>query len=95
MGKYLAIGRHGPIDPAEGRRLAERAIEWIPDRIAEGSLDCVYSMEGGGRMLIANADSVEKVLAMLEAAPDAPRDWQITEIYDGVQVLLDYLASTA
>jgi hypothetical protein len=95
MGKFLAIGRHGPIDPSEGRKHAELALGWIPERLADGSLDCVYSMAGGGRMVIANADTADEVLALLEAAPDAKRDWQITELYDGEQVLRDYLASTS
>jgi hypothetical protein len=94
MGKFLAIGRHGPIDPAEGRRIAEQAVHWIPERLADGSIDCLYSMAGGGRLVIANADSADELLAMLDAAPDAKRQWEITELYDGQQVLLDYLEST-
>ncbi len=95
MGKFLAIGRHGPVDPAEGRKVAEQAVEWIPARLADGTIDCLYSMEGGGRLVIAEAESAETLRAMLDAAPDVPRDWQITELYDGQQVLLDYLRSTA
>jgi hypothetical protein len=95
MGKFLAIGRHGPIDPAEGRRIAELAVDWIPQRLADGSIDCLYSMAGGGRLVIASADSAHDLLAMLEAAPDAKREWEITELFDGQQVLLDYLKSTA
>jgi hypothetical protein len=95
MGKFLAIGRHGPIDPADGRRFAELALEWIPERLADGSIDCVYSMAGGGRLVIASAESREELFAMLDAAPDAKRTWEITELYDGQQVLIDYLKSTA
>jgi hypothetical protein len=95
MGKFMAIGRHGPVDPAHGRKVAEQAVEWIPARIADGSIDYLYSMEGGGRLVIAEAESAEALRALLDAAPDVPRDWQITELYDGQQVLLDYLSSTA
>ena len=75
--------------------MAEQAVEWIPARIADGTIDCLYSMEGGGRLVIAEAESAEALRALLDAAPDVPRDWQITELYDGQQVLLDYLSSTA
>ena len=93
MKKFMAIGRHGPVDPGEARRYVEAALAWIPQRLADGSFDCVYSLHGGGRLVIANADSDDALRALLDSAPDVPRDWQITELYDGVQVLRDYLAS--
>jgi hypothetical protein len=93
MKKFLATGRHGPIDPAEGRRFAEEGLTWIPEQLENGFLDCLYSMKGGGRLVIANAESEEELLAQLRAAPDAERDWQIVELYDGLQVIRDYVAT--
>ena len=92
MKKYLATGHHGPIDPAEGRRLAEESLEWIPARLADGSLDCVYSMKGGGRLVIASAESEDDLLELLKSAPDpASREWTIVELFDGVGVIRQYL----
>jgi hypothetical protein len=91
--KFMAIGRHGPVDPSEGRVHAEAALDWLPARLADGTFDCVYSLQGGGRLVIANAGSEDGLRATLAGAPDVPRQWEITELYDGIQVLRDYLAS--
>jgi hypothetical protein len=93
MKKFLAIGHHGPIDPSEGTRAAHEALEWIPEQLGNGFLDCLYSMKGGGRMLVANAESADELHAKLAASPDVEREWQITELLDGLTVIRDYLAS--
>jgi len=90
--KYLAMGYHGPIDPATQTGRGEAALEWIAENLASGYLDCLYSMEGGGRLLIANAESKEALLEVLENAPDAKREWKITELYDGADVIRRYYA---
>jgi hypothetical protein len=95
MKKFLAIGHHGPIDPAQGHAIAEQAVTWIPERLADGTFDCLYSMAGGGRLLIANAESEDALRSLLDAAPDARREWQVTELYDGLTVIQDYLRSVA
>jgi hypothetical protein len=66
-------------------------MRWIPLRLADGTFDCLYSMAGGGRLVIANAESEEDLRSLLAAAPDAPRDWLVTELFDGVSVIRDYL----
>ena len=93
MKKFLATGHHGPVDASEGARRAEEAMAWIPEQIASGFLDCLYSMKGGGRMLIANAESEEALRAQLDAAPDVPREWEIVELLDAVAVIRSYLAT--
>jgi hypothetical protein len=91
---FLAIGRHGAVDPAEGRRVAELGLPWLDDRVADGTFDGVWSMEGGGRLLIAHAASEADLRALLDGAPDVPREWQITQLYDGREVIRHYLATT-
>ena len=94
MKKFLATGHHGPIDATEGRRLAEASLQWLPSHLADGSLDCVYSMKGGGRLVIASAESEADLLRLLESAPDPDsREWTIVELYDGVEVIRQYLAT--
>nr|BFE57766.1 hypothetical protein GCM10020063_022920 [Dactylosporangium thailandense] len=93
MGKYLAIGHHGPVDPELGLRIADAAVDWISARLADGTFDCLYSMAGGGRMIVANAASEEALRAMLRAAPDAPREWTFTELFDGIEVIRRYVES--
>src|ERR1700753_1843868 len=90
--KYLAMGYHGPIDPATQTGRGEAGLEWIAAQLDSGYLDCLYSMEGGGRMLIANAESKEALLEVLEQAPDAKREWKITTLFDGAEVIRRYYA---
>jgi hypothetical protein len=54
----------------------------------------LYSMAGGGRMIVANATSEEDLRAMLQVAPDAPREWTFTGLFDGIEVIQQYLEST-
>jgi hypothetical protein len=89
----MAIGHHGPVDPELGLRIADVAVDWISARLADGTFDGLYSMAGGGRMIVANAESEEALLAMLRAAPDAPREWTFTELFDGIEVIQQYVAS--
>jgi hypothetical protein len=92
MRRFLAIGYHGPVDPGLALRIADDALDWISARLADGLLDCLYSMAGGGRPLISNAANEEEMLTILRASPDAPdRDWAFIEIFDGVKVMQDYL----
>ncbi|MEO8692454.1 MAG: hypothetical protein ABI658_02995 [Acidimicrobiales bacterium] len=95
MKKFMAIGHHGPVDPSEGTRAAKAALTWIPEQLANGFLDCLYSMKGGGRMIVANAESDEELRAKLNASPDVAREWHITELIDGLTVIRDYLGSSS
>ncbi len=93
MRKFLAVGHHGPVDPELGLRIADVAVDWISARLADGTFDCLYSMAGGGRLIIANVADEETLLAMLRSAPDAPREWTFTELFDGIEVIRNYVAS--
>jgi hypothetical protein len=91
---FLAIGRHGPVSAEEGRRVAVDALGWLESRLADGTLEAVYSMEGGGRAIIARSASDTALLELLRSAPDVERTWQITRLYDGLEVIRSYLADT-
>ncbi|MFI5911006.1 hypothetical protein [Dactylosporangium sp. NPDC051541] len=93
MRKFLAVGHHGPVDPRLGLRIAAEAVDWITARLADGTFDGLYSMAGGGRLIVANADSEEELLALLRAAPDAEREWTFTELFDGIEVIRKYVDS--
>ena len=69
------------------------AVDWISARLADGTFDCLYLMAGGGRLIIANVADEETLLAMLRSAPDAPREWTFTELFDGIEVIRNYVAS--
>jgi hypothetical protein len=93
MRKFLAVGHHGPVDPQLGLRIADEAVDWISARLADGTFDCLYSMAGGGRLVVANAAGEEALLALLRTAPDVPRQWTFTELFDGIEVIRKYVES--
>ena len=79
--KFVATGKHGPLDAEFGKTIAPKSAAWLRERLADGLLDCAYSLEGGGRLVIANADSAEEAIARCAAdyasphvivLPDAP-----------------------
>jgi hypothetical protein len=94
MAKFQAVGTHGQVDPARGLEVAPRSLAWLTDRLADGTIDCAYSIAGGGRLLIANAASEQDLRATLAAAPDVDRTWTITALTDAVDSIKAYLATT-
>jgi hypothetical protein len=46
-------------------------------------------------MIVANAESEDELRAKLAASPDVAREWQITELIDGLTVIRDYLANSS
>lgn len=95
MSKYLAIGVHGEVDPEAGRAIAPRSLAWLKAGLASGEITSVYSMAGGGRLLIMEADSEDALRATLAAAPDLDRTWTINALTDAVESIERYLAATA
>jgi hypothetical protein len=93
--RFMAVGFHGPVDPVAGRAVAPLAAAWLREALADGTLVQAYSMAGGGRMVIADAESEEALLAVLRAAPDAEREWTLTGLHDAVETIERYLADTA
>ncbi len=92
--KFLAIGKHGPVDPnakVDGSG-ASASIGWLDARLSDGTLDCAYSMEGGGRLVIAEAPSAADLLKTLQAAPDVERDWIVTGLIEAQTSIRQYIA---
>jgi hypothetical protein len=86
MTKYVAIGHHGPMTPEEGLAVAVLQVPWLEERMADGSIDHVWALDGGGRVLIGNAESEAEFRELLASGPDAPsREWtRIAAIHDAV-----------
>jgi hypothetical protein len=92
--KFLAIGKHGEVDPnakvTPGGVSA--SLEWLERSLQAGIIDCAYSMEGGGRLLIAEAPSAGVLLQTLRDAPDVQREWIITGLTDAQDSIRQYVA---
>lgn len=90
--KYLAIGHHGEVDAEEGRRIGEAAMAWIQSNLDDGTFECCYSMDGGGRVVILPGTSADDVLALLASGPDVDsREWSVVRVRDAVTVIREYL----
>jgi hypothetical protein len=93
MAKFLAIGHHGPIAPEDALAIGVRQIAWLEEQIAEGVIEQVWALEGGGRMVIANAQSENDFRHLLSSGPDVPsREWtRVVQIQDGLEVVRDFI----
>ena len=63
MPTFLAIGHHGPVEVDNAKQMAEDAVEWIVPRLTDATFDRVYTMAGGGRLVIADAESEDTRLS--------------------------------
>jgi hypothetical protein len=93
VGTFVAIGHHGPVQVDNAKQMAEDAIAWITPRLADGTFTQLFAMAGGGRLVIAQAESEAALRVTLDSAPDLKREWQITELFDGVEALAAYVRS--
>lgn len=92
--KFLIEGSHGPVDPEEGRRLAQELVTVFGDLLGRGVVDQAWAREGGGRVLIVDADDRAQVDALLATLPGpASQEWAVFGLTDLVAGLDQYLRS--
>jgi hypothetical protein len=93
--KFMAIGTHPPVTqeaPGPEHDDVRANVEFIQARVADGTYDSAHIMVGGGRLIIANAESEEIVRSSLTTPPDHPlRSWEITQLLDFDEVMTAYL----
>jgi hypothetical protein len=72
--KFLVFARlrTGATFPDSALSLFQQTIEWIEDRLADRTFDCVYNLPAGGGVAIVNADSHETLDDILSAYPLQP-----------------------
>jgi hypothetical protein len=91
----MAIGRHPDVADDSGRDLRETVrqnLEFFRRERERGTIDCVYVMQGGGRLVIANADDEAALRRLLAEPPDHPqRTWEITALLDFDATLAPYI----
>ncbi|MBB3043740.1 hypothetical protein [Nocardioides soli] len=90
---FLVEGAHGPIEPAEGRRLALELREQLRDARERGVLTGAWARAGGGRLLVMEAldgDAVDAELAAMSA--HHTQTWTVTELFDLAAALDSFLA---
>jgi len=73
-----------PMPPERAVGLYQGAKAWINTRVADGTIDCVYSFSDlSGGMSIGNADSPEELLDLLVDYPLWPFfGWEIKPVSD-------------
>jgi hypothetical protein len=65
--KYYVSATPGPMPPTPER--FDAAIEWLEERVDDGTFDCIYGFMEGGGFSVANADSSREVLELMTDYP--------------------------
>ena len=94
--KYLITAKPGTthIPREQGAVLLQAALEWSKAKLADGTLDFVYNLFGGGGMGIGNAETHEEILALLLEYPLYPFfSWEITPLLDLEDSVKQYIES--
>ena len=65
--KYMVSATPGPMPPSPEQ--FDAAMEWLDERLDDGTFDCVYGYLGGGGFGISNLDSHRDVLAQMTDYP--------------------------
>lgn len=81
-----------PPDVVAGMLSAQR--DWLNERLADGSFECVYGFIGGGGVGIASVDSHEQMDAMLVGSPAfLITDYDVRAVGDVNAILGDAIAA--
>jgi hypothetical protein len=83
--KFLVIALPGtnPLPREQAAELLTVGISWIKSKIEDGTVECHYSLFGGGGMGIVNAASHEAMLETLLAYPLYPFfTWEVKPLLD-------------
>lgn len=92
--KYLIVAKPGtiPIPIDTGANMLQGGAAWIKGKLADGSLDCVYNVFGGGGIAIGNAETTERMLADLLEYPLYPFfTWEVTPLMEFESSLNEYI----
>jgi muconolactone delta-isomerase len=80
--------RQVPLPPGVIADTLEAQGKWLQDRAADGTVECVYGIVGGGGFGVANADSHEQMHQMLVDSPGyALVDYDVQAIGDQAAML--------
>jgi hypothetical protein len=94
--RFQAVGRHSDQDLTEEfRRVGHAFVAWLEARLSDGLLLSAYVMDGGGLLLIAEADSEEHLREELARDPGLARQWTIVRLRDAVTVNRSVLESAS
>jgi hypothetical protein len=65
--KYLVTAKPGPMPPSPEQ--FDAAFEWLEDKLADGTFDCLYGFLEGGGFSVTNADSHLDALELMTEYP--------------------------
>ena len=65
--KYLISAAPGPMPPAPEQ--FDAAIDWLQEKLDDGTFDCVYGFMEGGGFSVTNADSHREALDLMADYP--------------------------
>lgn len=92
--RFQVVGRHSDEDLTEEfRRVGHAFVDWLEAGLSDGLFLSAYVMDGGGLLLIVEADSEEHLRQVLAGDPGLARQWTITRLRDAVAVNRSVLRS--
>ena len=65
--KYFISAKPGPMPPTPEQ--FDEAIEWLDEKVDDGTFDCVFGFMEGGGFSVANANSHREVLDLIADYP--------------------------
>ena len=65
--KYLISAAPGPMPPAPEQ--FDAAIDWLQEKLDDGTFDCIYGFMEGGGFSVTNADSHREALDLMADYP--------------------------
>jgi hypothetical protein len=82
--KFLVIARTKSVSPGPAPAEAfKAALDYFTTRLANGVLDCAYSLVPNGGMGIANVDSAEQLMGEIASYPlMSALDWEVQPLAD-------------
>jgi len=65
--KYLVTATPGPIPPSPEQ--FDTALDWLQERLDDGTFDCLYGFLEGGGVAVSNADTHQAALQLMADYP--------------------------
>ena len=80
--------RGAPFPPQMVAGLLTAQRQWLRDRVADGTLECVHGFVTGGGIGVATVDSHEEINALLLNSPGFPiSEFEVTALADADTVI--------
>lgn len=79
--KYMVSASPRPLPPPP--ELFDAAMEWLEEKLDDGTFDCVYGFMEGGGFSVANVDSHDEAFELMTDYPlFGLVDWEVRPLFE-------------